>query len=620
MAERGRRGDITIDVHAVDLLRAAFVLPSRFVEDLRERGVPIGDGEATGVATRRTLEQEAVRLQIPPEDIRDVVRMATGRIVKMEGYPELFPPGSDIKIVRDKTVARQGSDRRESEARDFYRLSTINVEPAETRLRTYEELLPEDIEEYRRSLIQGKERTTDKVVPVLDESSIQDVVIDEEVEVAPIVEVEPPSVGTVRLIAPFDTSDFDKRVEVLKSSGDEKNVVEPIGIEMHPQPVTGVFFKTDLNRIVVDGISSDEFSSFIQSSRALLIQRLNGVEDHINELADEVLVRVEGNMVQPGRHVDMPVFVIRDLAPLVAGAIQEKNTNENVDVISEMPVSEKVEGESIARSLVHNWVRRFDSTNLENSMTDISEKEPALGEAVEYLLLDDNSDELVKKIRAGETVVVGGQSIGREQLDKVLGEIYLTDEVIAKALFADVVATSYRMPYLLKGEDQEAAFVKLKFLAEQFNLMEIQRMLTPQSSISGMWEEIKSVQAQIKSVNDAIYFLGTRLESNLELSRQRRNLVELRERLTRQADSRETVGQTIDKTLRSKVPTKPPRRQEFSGGVNSEEFQKASKLYDAWMAVSPDGYKHLSERELKRMNSGANIRSILYPEGFEADT
>jgi hypothetical protein len=99
MAERGRRGDITIDVHAVDLLRAAFVLPSRFVEDLRERGVPIGDGEATGVATRRTLEQEAVRLQIPPEDIRDVVRMATGRIVKMEGYPELL---LEIKQLQGK--------------------------------------------------------------------------------------------------------------------------------------------------------------------------------------------------------------------------------------------------------------------------------------------------------------------------------------------------------------------------------------------------------------------------------------------------------------------------------------------------------------------------------------
>src|SRR5688500_12544468 len=123
MPERSRRGDSTIDIHAVDILRSAFVVPSRFGESLRVRGIPIMEGEATGVATRRTLELEAVRLNIPADQIKAVVREATGRIVKMGGYPELFPPSSDIKIVRDKTISREGSDEGDGDERGYYRLN-----------------------------------------------------------------------------------------------------------------------------------------------------------------------------------------------------------------------------------------------------------------------------------------------------------------------------------------------------------------------------------------------------------------------------------------------------------------------------------------------------------------
>jgi hypothetical protein len=86
----------------VDVLRAAFVVPSRFGEALRGRGIHIIEGEATGVATRRTLELEAVRLNIPADRIRDVVREATGRIVKMGGYPELSPPNQILKLFEIK--------------------------------------------------------------------------------------------------------------------------------------------------------------------------------------------------------------------------------------------------------------------------------------------------------------------------------------------------------------------------------------------------------------------------------------------------------------------------------------------------------------------------------------
>lgn len=530
------------------VLSNIFENPSGYREDFNLRDIYLGETEPTGAASVKIIDSELRALGINPRLSRKAASEATRTLLNNE-TPWLLSDKPMLRIIHSQGV---------------FRRSDISERMAADRALAYEQILREKAEEYR---IKEEERKK---------------------------ESEGPSKATLWLIAPFTKEDYASSIKILREEVPKNVKVEPNELDIvEPVEAAGaVVYSRDIRTIIENGISPEQFPDLIEHTRKSIVEWLTKNEGNAVDIANCLLNQTTDRLKQPGQKFELHSFALRDMANLVFHALRNLNEDPNIEFTLAMATYAGVFVEPLPRKLLNLWASRFDAKTLEKFTEEFNKKDPKLGDAIQTILLGDSVEKDCAALWRGDEITVDNVTVQKDAVDNVLVPLLFNDDLIAQAIFADVLGQMHPYIFTLRSAKREVGLHSLRYLAEHFNANEISSLLTPKKAEPKNLSDIERLRKQMETSNQAIATLTT---TDKQTQQKKKSLEQTRVQLAKRLKKFEErnsaqipIRTLIEIALSKKVKEKEPRAQDNPLGEKDPEFTEDFNLYQAYMFVTND--------------------------------
>ncbi|MBI2593637.1 hypothetical protein HYW44_03265, partial [Candidatus Daviesbacteria bacterium] len=425
------------------LLSEIFVRPMGLRDDW---GVKLRSGEAIGVATEATLSQELKLLGMGRDERRGLT-LKIARMLKNREYKSVLPLDPKVWI---ETSPQDFGDL-------FYR-SDLRLRDALERHKAYANLLQVEVEALQeaRSLEQKQREEGAKNQRALRKS------LKRREREAKIAATARPSSARILVFSVYSPKEFKDKVEGIKETAPQGEKVEVLEHDFlgYRELMGGVIDRRDVLRILEKGMSPEEFKALIPLVRMSVVSAVEQIEEFALPIAGKLLAGISDKIERPGRSFTLPILTPRAIGRVLTRTLSQANENPNITVEGQvMPLIKDVEFPYML-DLIEAWNSRLDFTD--------------------PIQLEDR-DSRAKKL--------------------------LPDDLLTKAIFADVAAQLYPMPYVFSGHRREIGFVMLRYLADNINTPEAASLLVLESVDNGTY------QHRVREAKDAIAAKAAEVES-----------------------------------------------------------------------------------------------------------
>lgn len=256
--------------------------------------------------------------------------------------------------------------------------------------------------------------------------------------------------------------------------------------------------EAEARHILEHGATNQLLLSLIRSRRAKIITDAQILVAEGNVIADKLFNQAVEML--PSR---------RGLGILATSPLPEQYVLPLARAFREHSAHEQMENTVIVDSFIPNeysfalqaayaWIQRYDDPTLSayrETIASLAKKGDKQSMLLTKIL---ETPDAFAQLVAGQTVAIEGKELTRDNLDEILAPFILSDALLIRGIFADVVKAGFLTPEQKKGDQGEYFDFALAHLVKQFTPEEILAVL--QKPVNTLPQRINTLKQEIANV------------------------------------------------------------------------------------------------------------------------
>lgn len=595
---------------AQDLVSSIFTNPSRYIEEFMEQNIDLGQDDALGVATLRTIEQELRLRGLKRDKARPVATFITSGLNSGQ-YNGLFPIGSNVRINVHKNTNGE---------KVYARSDATNVG---IRLTLYQELLEKELEELRQK--SAREESAKDQKP--SKRQLRQA-LEREKEQAKLAMIREKARILVLIQGPLTEKDFNEGLEKFKARAPQgQDIYSKVMSQKQDyfDPSGSLLHRQDVKTILAQGLDAQDWRLFLPKVRAGVIETTEILDTLAYRLAGQIVDEASSLLTETKNPQEyLHAAVKRGISPFVVyftHILKGERVIVEEDIPPPLPTTNY---HPHTMEVMSRWHLRYDPEVLIGELEQIKNIDPDLAVALGNSVFRDGATQLFGGLYTQGSISLEGKDLKKAELDSVLSEVLLPDSLLRKAIFSDLLSEVFPMQhYFAMAGDRpkyEVAGIAIYNLCGIFSEQEMEQLMLPlQNDPSKAFNQINDIKNQIGQLQAQ----KASIRGGDRLSQQKRNEIDKQIQMSAKELAKAiseskipiTIAGNIKAALRSRVPLKEPDPKAY-GWTNKkdpkpEKFADAVSRFESLMYACPEGWYRKIPRGLIDNISTDHTRAII---------